>query len=313
MHGVTGLCERPDGVSIAHVVRQKGRPPRLAVCEFIACSDSERSGLLQEFAKQHALSRSRCVGVMTPGSYSLLQVEPPEVPDSEIRDAVRWQIKDLVDFPLDEAVIDVFPMPSQKQREHAKAAYVVAARTSLVQKQAALLHDAKLKIAAIDIPELAIGNLVSLLPEAAKGVAFLYLGRHQGLITVIRNSTLYLARNINVGVVELHQLLQSGPGADLADMELRFHSMLDSIVLEIQRSLDFYESNFSQPPIGSLVVAPPEVEIPALLPHLQSYLGVAVRMLDLGAVLEGPEMPPDRQARCLTAVGAALRGGQASP
>lgn len=306
--GVSGISLNAEGVGMAYVVRPKEAPPSLRACDFVRSADErERVKVLQEGVQQRRLTPGRCVGVMGLGSYSLLQVEPPAVPEAEIRDALRWQIKDLIDFPLDQAVIDYFQAPSQARRGRADIAYVVAARRNLVRNGAELLRDAKMRIAAIDIPELAIRNIVSLLPEDPQGVAFLYLGSDTGLITVIRHSMLYLARGINLGAAQLHRFAGTGEDRDPKDLAPELQDLLDSVVLEVQRSLDFYESNFSQSPIGSLVVAPTDPSIPELFPYLRSYLGPRVRRLDLGELLEGGDLPSDLQARCLTAIGGALR------
>jgi MSHA biogenesis protein MshI len=306
--GVSGISLGSEGIALAHLVRPKQGPPVLKACDFIPHSDDrEPTRALQEGLRQHGLSRGRCVGVMELGRYHLLQVEPPEVPEAEMKDALRWQIKDLIDFPLDQAVIDFFQVPSQVHRGRARVAYVVAARKALVREGVELLRGAKMRIAAVDVTELAIRNIVSLLPEDPAGVAFLFLDSTTGLITVTRNSMLFLARGITLGTNELRRFSGRKKGDDPTDLDTELRDLLDSIVLELQRSLDFYESNFSQSPIGSLVVAPTDPEIPELFPYLRSYLGPRVRMLDLGSLVEAPDLPPGLQARCLTAIGGALR------
>jgi MSHA biogenesis protein MshI len=225
-------------------------------------------------------------------------VVSPEVPEGELREALRWQIRDLVDFPLEEAVIDVFQVPRGHLREGARTAYVVVARQALVRQRVALLEDARLKIEAIDIPELVLRNLINLLPEAERGMAFLYFGADSGLIIVTRGQELCLARNLQVGASSL-----SAGGSAL-------DSTVESIALEIQRSFDFYERSFAQKPIGSLVVAPQEFDAGGLLAGLRSALGIQVNTLDLAEILECPETLPEHPGRCLLAIGAALRTAQ---
>lgn len=188
-------------------------------------------------------------------------------------------------------------------------AYAVSARRGTIREQASLLGSARLKISAIDIPELALRNLTSLLPEDERGLAFLSLGRTQGTLIITRGKNLYLTRHINIGSDQLMELANAPEGDGLVDLSSRFNDLLDSVVLEVQRSLDFYESNFSLPPISSLVVAPMEAGLPQLIPYLKSYLGVSVRALDLAEILECPGMDSIKQARCLQAIGASLRRG----
>lgn len=83
---------------------------------------------------------------------------------------------------------------------------------------------------------------------------------------------------------------------------------LDAIVLEVQRSLDYYESHFAKPSINSLVIAPLPFEIPGIINYLAGALGLQVRLLDLNAVLETQKpLSNEEQANSFFAIGAALR------
>ncbi len=309
---LTGICASGEGLSLARVVRRGSKPPRLELCEFVECQNNDREQRLQETIKRHGLSRGHSIGVMETGSYNLLQVTPPAVPEAEMKEAVRWQIKDLIDYPLAEAVTDLFQVPNIGSRGRPPIAYVVAARLARVKEQARLLKSGRLKVNAIDIPELALRNVAALLPADARGMALLHIGPERGLITVTKNGSLFLTRNVNLGSRKLSALAAETP-ADSPQPSAQLQDLLESLVLEIQRSLDFFESQFSQPPVGALVVAPTEDDIPGLIPYLDRSLAAAATPLDLAEVMDLPTDDPALLSRCLTAIGAALRIEQATP
>lgn len=273
----------------------------LKACGFEPCAD--RAALPEALAalvKQHELGREAAVLVMEPGAYNLLLVEAPEVEAAELKAAMRWRVKDLIDYPVGEAVIDAFEVPGQSGRGRPRMLYAVAARSSEIDERAALVQEAGLKLTAIDITELALRNIAALLPEDNAGVVLLHLRERSGVITLTRQSTLYLTRTIDIGADELHE-------ADARNPE-ELYRLLDNIVLEVQRSLDYYESHFSQPPITSVVVAPLRRELPTLVSHLNSNLSVTARALDFEPVLGGAQMlTGELGARCLSAIGGALR------
>lgn len=307
-----GISLREEGIAFAQVRWQNGRP-HLLNCEFLPAPTGEVCAVLTSQISRLRLVRHRCVGILTGDDYSLLQIEPPAVPPEEWREAVRWQIRDLIDYPLDEAVVDVFSVPTDARPGRQAIAYAVAAPRQVVREAANCLAAARLKIAAIDIPELAVRNLVRLLPGEERGLAFLYLGRHGGGLVIARDGHLYLSRRLNIGTDSLRELAPVATGEDLIDLSSRFNDLLDSVILEVQRSLDFYESNFALPPIANLMLAPMEADLPQVLPYLQQYLGVKVAALDLGALFDLPALTPPVQARCLTAIGGALRAQQVTP
>jgi MSHA biogenesis protein MshI len=292
--GIVGVCQGQDGLAVAHVLLQGDAAPRLNACDFLSGAVGEQASLLQSWLKKVGLSTTQAVFSLAVDDYQMLQVAPPEVPDNELRDAVRWQIRDLIDFPLEESVVDVFQVPRDTQREGARTAYVVVARQNLLRQKVALLKDTKLKLQAIDIPELVLRNIGNLLPHADRGVALLYFGSDSGQIIICRGGKLCLARNINIGAEALR------PGAPY------WQDMVDSVALEIQRSLDFFESNFSQPAIGTLTLAPMGFDSADLIVHMGETLGIAVQPLEIAELLEC-QILPDRPEQCLLAIGAALR------
>ena len=266
-------------------------------------------------SKAHQLDAAECSSVADQDSFSLLLVEAPQVESAELKAAVRWQIKELIDFHIDDAIIDVFDIPGQQERGRPKLMYVVASRTSTVQKHIDLLEQNGINLQVIDIPELALRNIAALLPEDQSGVATLYIGRHHGLLLFTRQQTLYLSRRIELG---LEQLLNYANTPEAEDefvldgeepaMPAPLQRALDNMVLEIQRSLDYYESHFSLPPVSGLVMAPMEEAIPGMMGYLGGNLGVPVRTLDLNAIIDSEETLTDQlQSQCLFAIGAALR------
>ena len=114
-NGLSAICVSADGIALARVLPEPGAPPALSFCEFVpAGPGEERARMLQKLVKSHRLDRSACTSVMEMHEYNLLLVEAPDVPPAELRAAIRWRIKDLIDFHVDDAVVDVFEVPTQK-------------------------------------------------------------------------------------------------------------------------------------------------------------------------------------------------------
>lgn len=294
---MTGLSISSAGIAIAQVVREETQVPVLKACEFIPVAEAGRSTALAKLVADHGLQGSLCVSVLQPNTHSLLLIEAPDVQPAELKAAVRWRIKDLIDFHIDDAVIDVFEVPDQGAPGRARLMYAVAARATNIREQADMANSSSLQLEVIDIPELALRNISSLLNEDVRGMAMLYFTDAAGVITLTHQGALFLSRNLDVG---MQQLAVQDEGQRL--------QALDRVVLEVQRSLDYYESHFGQGAISQLVIAPLLSDVPGMIPHFSANLGVAVSMLDLNNVLECAQpLSTQLQAQCLTAIGAALR------
>ncbi len=300
-----------QGIAVA-AVRYQGEQPVLVACEFVTASPAERPRALANVLDGEALNGMRVSTVLNRGEFDLQMIEAPEVAEDELQAAVRWRIKDRLEFDINEAVLDVFTIPGQQERGRRPMVYVVAAHQDRVKQYIDELEGAGADLCCVDIPELAQRNLAVRLPEDARGVAMLSLGPDSGLLTLTREGTIYLARELDVGYRMLESsttTADSGGGLQLeAGSSPDQQRAFDTIVLEVQRSLDYFESHFGLPPIGHLILAPTPAPLPELLDYMGSNLGVQIKPLELGELLEA-EALPDRsiQAETLLAIGAALR------
>ena len=301
-----GLSVMPQGLALASVLRSAGATPRLTRCEYYPMSRQADPGLtLRTVVLQHGIEQAASFRlVLNPDEYQLHLVESPDVPDSELREAVRWRIRDLIDFPLDEAAIDVFDMPQQagSSRETGKMMCVVVARNPVIAQKAAMVNRSGGELDVIDITDLALRNVLALTKADATGAALLYVEPAYSLILITGESTLYLSRRIWIGSNELAGLAGQDP------QSAEFRRVADALALELLRSLEYYESHFSRPGVEALYVAPVGVADTPLRTYLSQAIGVGVESLDLNRLLDVAEpLTNEQQARSLLAIGAALR------
>ena len=240
--GLTGIGIHADGVCVAQVFYKDGRRPLLSAFDFHPWpADESQEKTLARIATDYGLKRATCTTVLDQTEYSLLLTEAPDVPVEELRAAMRWRVKDLIDFHINDATLDVFDVPGERVAGRARQMYAVAARSAVIQKRVDLLDAANINLQVIDIIELAQRNLAGLLPEDARGVALLSFTAGAGLLTITKQGELYLSRNLDIG---LDALTQAENPSDY----------FDRIVLETQRSLDYYDSHFRQPPLAGFGV-----------------------------------------------------------
>ena len=285
----------PEGACVVRVERGAGRLPAVTAIDFRPWNGGDKTRLLAKLTADHSLDRARCTTLLDASDYSLLLTEAPDVPADELRAALRWRIKDLIDFHINDATLDVFDLPGEKVTGRARAMYAVAARSSAIQRRVDLLTGAGINLDVIDIPELAQRNLAALLPEDAQGLVLLSFTPAGGLLTITKQGELYLSRAMDTGLDAL-------TGDD--DVAGYF----DRIVLEVQRSLDYYDSHFRQAPVSNVALAPLERPIAGFAEHLKSNLSANVIEMDLASLIDvGREVPPALKSTCLGTLGAALR------
>ncbi len=306
--GLTTVALEEKGIAICRIVRgperraelreQTGieRRPVLTLCEFYPYArEVDLTEALMRLGRVHQLDASRCTTLLGREDYKLLLTKAPQVEEAELAAALRWQIKDLIDCPPDELTLDVFGVQEDASPNQAREVYVVTARNETIQQQVDLFSEAQINLQIIDIAELAQRNIAALLPEDRQGVALLWLHDHGGLLTLTHNGSLHLSRNLKAGTDALRGIARS-------------RQALEAIILEMQRSLDYYESHYHLPPIQQLVLAPCNESCTELMAMMVEQLGIRARQLDLEQILQiKTKIAEDWQQTHYLAIGAALR------
>ena len=244
--------------------------------ELGACLKSQLASLsLTKSERQHVNM------VLAPEFYPLLMVDKPQATSDEINDAARWQIQEQVDFDVADAVLDTFPLPDGATRER-EMIYVAAVQNPLLKGIVGELQAAGLSLRSVDIAELALRNLAwHCFPMADQSVALLRLSTSSGLINLSRGPDLYLARRI------------SGVPADLSNQA--WQDFRERLLLQVQRSVDYYEGTMGQPGCNLLIVASTHSWNETVCDYLAEQLPIPVRSVgqtlagELDLVLHNPE------------------------
>ena len=272
-HYTLGLEIRPDGIAWALRTAAAGYQ-----AGFDACTPAQREKVLKNRLNELAAGHCRVRAVLPLDQYQVFQIDRPPVEDAELANALRWKVKDLIDFSLDDAVIDVFEFPDNATRGGGALVNAVVARRSLVQELSELVAAVGLELAEVDVAELAMRNLLSGLVAESRCTALVYLRPQFGHMVVCQGHTLYMSRRLDVRAEQLR---------DAATQE----QAVTNLGLEVQRSLDYYESQLRQVPPRQIYVIGQNPDLP-LGGLLADSLAAEVLPLPLAEELGLPSLDP---------------------
>lgn len=297
--GILVTSFHADGICVARVERQPAAKPIVRLAAFHPTTPSLSAEALSRVARECDAGVFVGSTLLAGGEYQLLQVESPNVPQDELKTAVRWRLKDMLDFHIDDATIDVLDIPVEKgAANRAHSMFAIAARNSLIQARQDMFAEALAPLSVIDIPEMAQRNISALLEPEGRGLAMLSFDDAGGLLTVSFNKELYLARHFDVTLAMLRE----------QDVERR-HAAFDKIALELQRSLDHFDRQYQFVSVSRLMLAP--TGVPSLQDFLSSHMYMPVESINLGDVFDLSLAPalqaPEAQVRHFLTLGAALR------
>ncbi len=287
------------GIHIAQA-KYAGTRPQITQCVFYPCPLAEISAsTLEKACKDAHVDDVRITTLLPASEYQLMMVDAPNVPVDELKTAIRWKIKDSLNYHIDDATVDVLQIPSNKYgSDRPQSLYAVSAPNETLRKRIAMFEKARVGLSVIDINEMAQRNIAALFEMEGRGLAMLAFGDEGGLLTITCDGELFLARRIEITLGQLQD----------ADENLR-QQYLDRVELEVQRSLDYFDRQFQHIPISRVLLsAPVSLGLDKLL---TDALGISVEMLDLAQgmdIFAVPELSDHEFAGyALPALGAALR------
>jgi MSHA biogenesis protein MshI len=167
-----------------------------------------------------SFSGSTTTLLLPPDDYAIEWVEAPPVPAAELVDALRWSIKDRIDWPLEDVAVSGYEMPPATTSR--RLAVAVAAPRDRLRHW---LRGCPAEVAgrlAIDVPEQALRNL-AVLASGGACVGMLHAGFDAATLVVVRAGALEACRRLPY---------------DHATVADPASPLFEAVVLDLQRTLD---------------------------------------------------------------------------
>ena len=263
----------------------------------------EQTALLEDFWKKAKGLKPRgmdCTVALAPDAYDLLLIDAPRVPDAEIAQALRWQLKDMATIPLNEAEIG-YVRAQHLGTSEAPMLFVALTRTSVVDAIAQAARRAKLTLRAVIPPEFAVRNLLAASAGLGVGVgvgvepctgALMLYGRSANIV-FLRDQHLCMARKFAL----------RAPARDAVDLPI------DVLQAEISRSFNYLQRQLRQPSPTHLFVGGDVANTSQLARDLAEALQMPVTALTADYFLGISKEVEGVEGRVASlALGAALEG-----
>ncbi|MCJ8298540.1 MAG: hypothetical protein MJK13_06315 [Pseudomonadales bacterium] len=275
-----------EGTAIA-VSKLKDADLELQHCEFFnALQLADNPDSIKDFIADNKLTGANCSLILSAHEYQMLLTEAPQVEPAEMCEALWWRVKDLVSFDLHNAQLDYLELPEDSDKNQGQKLYAVIADKSKVAAKIAWAEELGLKPTTVEIPETAILHLVSDLCSDVVGTSVLFLDAEQSLLMLMSETKMYLSRTLKYNYLQ----------------------RMEAIVLDLQRSMDYYESQMGKPPCLKVIVLPQQSHDTAIMQTLVENIGVAIETVDINDLVKtnGP-LTIELQQHCLVAISGALR------
>jgi len=220
--------------------------PTLELVRQFGTDSGARTNTIRALAQEGFFTGARVFVTLPGGTYDTITVSsPPAVPEEELRDALRWQMRGALSYAPEDAAFDFVRLPQAPRGEtesaSAPAILVVAARRRDVAQTLAPFQAAGVQVDAIDIPEMAQRNLLRAGAKADTCLGFLSFDESSALLTVQLADELCFARRMQL------------PGAGRLEEDEPEH-IADRIAMNVQRSLEVFARQSQMPEVASLAI-----------------------------------------------------------
>lgn len=242
---------------------------------------------LSQWVDKFKLGGTPCHVAFTMGYYQLLQVERPPVEDNELHAALAWPVKELVGSE-EELVFDYLDLPVSLAGS--KKVNLAALPRQQVEDASEAVFHAGLKLKGISVAEIALCELVGL--EAEPVLTLIQEAGEEISLNIVKDGQLYVSRRLK-GFENL---------GSFSEQELQM-GIADSLSVQVQRSMDYFESQLRQPPVrqirlkvdtqqpdvlANLITQVVNASVSVLQPNVQAQAGVDISRANavaLGAAL----------------------------
>ena len=266
---ITGIDIGTGSIKVVRIALSGKRPKLLSagIAELPPDigKDATSTGL-RYLLSEKKIDRTNAVTQMPGKDLTIRSFTLPKMPLTELGEAVRWEAKRHISYPLDTALVEYLIAGERNEGTVSKYDIVmVAAERSKVVEHLTPLTEAHIKVTAVDANALALRNVFHLLEKPADvNTVVVDIGAGKTEIDIFKGGTLRFSRcleigglamtkvvseSLGIGLQEAEEMkrtmnVQSSPEQDLASGAVR--TLLDGLLLEIRRSVDYYKTTFRE-------------------------------------------------------------------
>lgn len=237
---------------------------------------------------------------------SIRRIRIPEMPESEIQGAIKWEAKNYLPFPIENIHIDYSLLGKIKEQNVSKLdVLAVAVPREEMNKHINSIEAAGLKVLGLTIAPFAIWDLLNSSIKATNGetIAVIEMGCETSSINLFKDNTLQFTREISVagesftkcltgtivadnfqlnlnreqaeaikikhGIPKEDEEGKTEEGVPLSQVRAAVKPTLRRFINEIQRSFDYYKEQFLEEKIHRVYLSGGS----SLLKNLDAFLG----------------------------------------
>jgi type IV pilus assembly protein PilM len=272
---------------------------------------------LKALLKEVDLKTKKVKLVVSGSGVHIKRITIPSIPKDELKEAVRWEIKAYLPFPVETAKID-FHILDEFIEDNIKKLdlIVVACPNSLIDRTLSIAKGAGLQPIHLDVSPFAFWNALLTLDHLKKEkvVALIDLGAQKTGIHLFKDGILQFSREVTPAGSDITRAIMEGIGSveepglseraerikqvvgipseakpeiradesiDISKMSFLIRPMLERLAAEISRSLDYFRTQFNVERIDRLLLTGGGANLKNIASYLENELRLPAEHFNL--------------------------------
>ena len=242
-----------------------------------------------------------------------------------LRDALPYQVQDLLPVPASQAVLDFYPLA---ERDGQVSGLLVAAVAENVEQIIATLSRVKLKAQAVDLAAFGLARVTAPLANAGETVATVSIGDHTTQVVVSRDGIPQFVRLLPIDVptaaAQLHATADEfaqAPALEYASaagartrgaMRSSTPPGVSDLAARLRSTIAFFASRPSAAPLSQLFVTGAGIAVEGMMPALEAAIDSPLRVVSVKDVIGMSAAAPGGEfgLNLVGTVGIAMGGGR---
>lgn len=238
----------------------------------------------------------------------------PMIPLAQLRQALPYQVADLLPVPVSETILDFYPISQVEGSDPPQMnGLLVAAIKESIETNVATIEDAGLKVVGVDLSPFALVRALSAADQVGGCRTYVMIGDRTTFIVVATDGVPQFVRIVPAGGDTITEAVEEATGLDeesahalkmqigidqgaqpefavAADAML---GALRSIVGSVRSTNSYYQSNNSGAVIHEIIVLGRDTQVPGLVRAMAEHVGLPT---SVGSPLAGVSVSEDIDA-----------------
>lgn len=230
-------------------------------------------------------------------SVIIRKISLPAMTPDELEDQIAWEAEQYIPFDINDVNLDFEILDTDLSASGKMTVLLVASKKEIINEYVAVFNEAGMKLVVVDVDSFAIQNAYELnyFPGPDDVVALVNIGASIMNLNVVKDGISLFTRDVQMGgnlYTEeiLRQFSLSSQEAERIKVTLDYHDkerlqetitrINETVAIEINRSLDFYNSSAEDQRITKVFLSGGCSKVAMLAEAVSQRLGLQVEMLN---------------------------------